>query len=100
MKSSQILSKLILLGSILLIGCSSNDNELPATDSNQDQFVGAWKPIKFVSICAAETNYEEIYSACEQNGVLTVKSDGTYSQSSYYDNGSVCEEDIVVTGTW
>ena len=66
----------------------------------ENKFVGTWKPLKFVTVCALEINYEENYSICGQMGILEVKANGTFSQTYFYEYNNVCEEGGISSGTW
>ncbi|MFH4967754.1 lipocalin family protein [Gaetbulibacter sp. M240] len=94
----QLLKALLFI--FLLTGCSKSDEQAVIDQVEDNKFVGSWEPIKFVTACASEINYEENYSTCEQKGILEVKANGTFSQSYFYEYNNVCEEDGISSGTW
>ncbi|WP_027137150.1 lipocalin-like domain-containing protein [Gaetbulibacter saemankumensis] len=81
---------------VIIAGCSSNDDE-PKPESNL--LIGVWKPIKFVYVCT-DLNDEEFSTACEQTGRLTMRSNGTWTETYFYEYNNVCEDDGESSGTW
>ncbi|TWO33273.1 lipocalin family protein [Seonamhaeicola sediminis] len=98
MKKLFVKSFIVLM--ILCLGCSSNnDVNEEKKDTLSEQFIGEWKPVKFVFSC---TSGDEVVisSACEQTGRLTVSSNGTWVENSFYEYNNVCEDDGASNDTW
>ncbi len=82
---------------LLSIGCSSDDDNQTITDP----IVGIWQPIKVVEVCSESPDYIYDYTICEQNGRLTINSDGNFSESSFVSlAGLSCTEDFTQNGAW
>ncbi|TCI84512.1 lipocalin family protein [Tenacibaculum sp. M341] len=88
---------LFLVLNSLLVSCSSNDNDENIT---QDLLIGKWKRFKNETICSSGSESSEEYSACQQNGTITFKSDGTFVDEPYIFFNNNCEVDGVYNGSW
>ncbi|TNJ44677.1 lipocalin family protein [Tamlana fucoidanivorans] len=82
--------------------CSSNDDEKETPQQNiESQFVGVWKPVRFVIVCSGEDQDVENYTSCEQKGRLTINADGTWVETYFYEYiDDKCTEDVLEKGTW
>lgn len=84
---------------LILVGCSSNNDD--DSQSKSSLFIGTWKPVKSVDVCSTGSEDIEILSTCEQTGRLSLNSNGTYSETYFYEYiDNICEEDGVSNGTW
>lgn len=88
---------LLFLLFLTIQSCSSNDD----SQGSREPIVGIWQPLKYVEVCSESANYIYDYSSCEQKGRLTIKSDGTFSES-FFNNffDSACSQDESVSGNW
>ncbi|TXG38664.1 lipocalin-like domain-containing protein [Seonamhaeicola maritimus] len=91
----------LLISFILCLGCSKSDDATDAEKTLEEQFIGIWKPIKFVAACSSGSSETEIYSTCEQTGRLTINANGNWAETYFYEyTDNMCEEDGVSNGTW
>ncbi|TXG38654.1 lipocalin-like domain-containing protein [Seonamhaeicola maritimus] len=101
MKTQYLSAKLLLIFLVFNLGCSKSDDGADSQTTLEQQFIGTWKPLKFVIVCSDGGNEIENYSACEQTGRLTISSNGTWSETYFYEYvDNMCEEDGVDSGTW
>ncbi|WP_242206468.1 lipocalin-like domain-containing protein [Aestuariivivens insulae] len=92
-----VIKTILLLSLFVVFGCSSNDDN--NTESDSSLFIGIWKPIKSVYVCSSGTDIEN-YTACEQTGRLTVRENGTWTETYFYEYNDICEDDGTSSGTW
>lgn len=87
-----------LIGLFILSSCSSDDSN---SNSNQDQIIGVWKPIKALEVTPSGT-YTYNYSSCEQQSRYTFSTNGNFDFFDYNDNSGTCSVDDVgfISGTW
>ncbi|MCR8668313.1 lipocalin family protein [Aestuariibaculum sp. M13] len=83
---------------LVAAGCSSSDDN-DDVKANSSLLVGEWKPLKFVYVCS-ELEEVENSTACEQTGRLTMRTNGTWTETYYYEYDDVCEYDGESSGTW
>jgi hypothetical protein len=91
----QIINTVIVL--LLIVGCSKEDD----TSTKEVLLIGTWKPIKEVDVCSTGSEFNSVYSVCEQMGRTIFSLDGTLKITQYQDldNGG-CEQYNITIGQW
>ena len=101
MKTTMNFFKILTMALILCVSCSKNDDgDTPPVNNLEKSLIGTWKQMKFVVGCSSGSDEVSNSTACEQQGRLTIKSDGTFSETYYYDYGMGCEEEDIEMGSW
>ncbi|TXD82897.1 lipocalin family protein [Subsaximicrobium wynnwilliamsii] len=93
------MKKLILLLTAVTLtftSCSSDDDNPPIQEVEEDAFVGVW------SLSKALLNDNELpIDDCDVQSNFTIKSNGTFVESSYTTTAAgTCESDFADAGTW
>jgi hypothetical protein len=89
------MKKLILLFFVLTLSLASCGSDDGGDSSQGDALVGTWKVFqRFLN------GTQQTLDNCELMGIITVKSNGTFTSESFDDNGSSCESDGVDNGLW
>ncbi len=86
----------ILIGLMILSSCSSDDD----SNSNSPSIVGSWKQINQVDFCSTGSQEVLNLNTCQQTGRLIFNENGTYTWTFYELNGSDCDLDGALNGTW
>ncbi|PIB29443.1 hypothetical protein BFP78_15415 [Gaetbulibacter sp. 5U11] len=83
---------------MIFSSCSSDDdsNSEPSTPS----LVGVWKQINQIDFCSTGSQEVLNLNTCQQTGRLIFNENGTYTWTFYELNGSDCELDGTLNGTW
>ena len=84
-----------LLIGFMILSCSSDDD-----NSNSNNLIGTWKPIKEVDICSTGSEQVSEYSECRQTGRLTFSSNESMTVTVYEVDLGVCEQIYNANGTW
>jgi len=87
------MKKIILLLSVVTLVFTSCKNDDDST--SQDQFIGTWTYYKSFT-----NGVEEVLSDCDKQDKIQVNSDGTLTDTYYYDNNGTCELDGEDSATW
>ena len=99
MKTQNLFYGLLIV--LLFMGTACSNNDDGETKTLSEQFTGTWKPVKNVIVCSTGTSDIENLTVCEQTGRLTVKQDGTWTETYFYEYiDNMCEDDGVSNGTW
>ncbi len=87
----------IIIGIIILSCSSENDN-----NTNQNTIIGEWQQIKTIEVYFDGTEISEDLTQCEQQGRLTLNSNGILTSLRYYedDENNCFEDNTFVSGTW
>ena len=89
---------LVIIIGIIFSSCSSDSDNI----TNQDVIVWEWKQVKTIKIDIDGIETFEDLTQCEQQGRLTLNSDGTLDFLRYFedDNNNCIEDDSFVNGSW
>jgi heat shock protein HslJ len=77
----------LFIATALLISCESDE------DDNLDPIIGKWQLQSFL------VNGDEESTECDRKTTVTFNEDGTFSNTSFYNDGNSCESEFL-TSTW